>query len=304
MSLRLEQIKLFLAVVELGSFAAAGDKLNLPQPTVSRHIKQLEDTLGIHLFDRGKRKVTLNEFGHGFLHYANRIYAANNDALMFAEGCSSTPSGNLVIEAVPGICEILLRHFDEKFAQQYPEIKLSFRSLRSSDGDKPLQGDIRIHMQKPKEENLIARTFIDIERDFYATPDFIARYGPFSHPSQLQCVPCIQICADTESPEQWMYLEHNRIQTLDIQPILTVDIGYLAISAAINNRGVIWAPPILIAENLERGELVPLFKQQFTYTHPVYLIYRSNHYQPPKERVFIASLLAQFDRDTPYNQSK
>ncbi|GAA5218687.1 LysR family transcriptional regulator [Corallincola platygyrae] len=291
MSFRIEQIELFLATVELGSFAAAGDRLNLPHPTVSRHIKQLEETLGQPLFDRSRRKVTLNEFGQEFTLYARKLVEASTSIQQFAEGCRAKPSGNLVIESLPVITQLLITHFEHRFSKDYPDITLTFKTLKGGEVEQPFLGDIRLQASLPENENLIARSFISFERDFFASPNFVEQYGPFLHPSDLEKVPCIQV----EGDRPWIYRQHGKTQFLDISPVLVLDMGYLALSAALNHRGVVWLSQTVIEKELSSGELIPLFDAKFQHSHPIYLIYKKKDYRPPKERVFIDSLISMFE---------
>ncbi|WP_165569606.1 LysR family transcriptional regulator [Corallincola luteus] len=294
MSFRLEQIQFFLAVAELGSFTAVSDKHHVPQPTVSRQIKQLEDELGLRLFDRKARHIQLTEFGRAFLDHAKRIQSAHKDAAQFAEGSRSRPSGHLEIETLPGIAMMFLGEFEHQFAADYPDISLGINTITLREGDAPLNVDLRLHLSLPKDEQLVARPVCKVARDYYATPAFIEKYGPFNHPRELIGVPCIRILFAPGKPESWFYIEDDKSFPLDVTGSITVDTGNLAVLAALNGRGVIWLAEPQVKAEVTSGKLVKVFQHDFSTIRTIYVIYRGRQYQPPKERVFIDALMSFF----------
>ncbi|GAA5218690.1 LysR family transcriptional regulator [Corallincola platygyrae] len=294
MPIRIEQIELFLALSEMGSFTAVADKLERPQPTVSRQIKLLEDELGLRLLDRKQRQVKLTEFGHSFLDHAKRIQAAHQNAMLFAEGSRSKPSGHLQLETLPGIASTVLSKFETEFSAKYPEISLGINTIRPSEGDKELTADVRIHLSLPKDESLVARPLCQIARNFFASPEFVQQYGPFNHPRDLLGVPCIQLAFAQGQPESWFFVEGDQTFPLEVAGAITVDMGYLAILGGINGLGAIWLGETQVVEEIESGKLVRLFEQDFAPHQTLYIIYRGRQYQPQKERVFIEAIVKHF----------
>jgi DNA-binding transcriptional LysR family regulator len=117
----LRQLEIFAKVAELGSFSRAAEALHLTQPTVSEHIRTLEDELGVRLLDRLGRGTGTTRAGQLLLSYATRMLALSREARQALEGFQGRMRGELVVGAstIPGeyILPVLLGRFREKFPE-------------------------------------------------------------------------------------------------------------------------------------------------------------------------------------------
>lgn len=117
----------FIHVAELSSFTKAGDRLGYSQPTVSFHIKQLEDEVGEKLFDRIGHTVTLTDRGHKVLEYAlviNRL----TDEMMTENKKNESPSGLIRITMADSLCTPIVAEGFAEFKKKYPNIFLKIRT--------------------------------------------------------------------------------------------------------------------------------------------------------------------------------
>ena len=121
----LRQLEIFAKVAELGSFSKAAEALHLTQPTVSEHIRALEDELGVRLLDRLRRGAAVAPAGQLLLTYATRMLALSREARQALSGFQGKMSGDLVIGAstIPG--EYVLPALLGRFKDKYPEIALT-----------------------------------------------------------------------------------------------------------------------------------------------------------------------------------
>jgi DNA-binding transcriptional LysR family regulator len=119
------RLEVFVKVAELGSFSRAAEALLLTQPTVSEHIRALEDTLGVHLLDRLGRGATPTPAGQLLLGYARRILALTREARQAIDQFQGRMSGELVIggSTIPG--EYVLPALIGRFKARYPDISIS-----------------------------------------------------------------------------------------------------------------------------------------------------------------------------------
>ena len=117
----LRQLEIFAKVAGLRSFSRAAEALHLTQPTVSEHIRSLEDELGVRLLDRLGRGTGTTRAGQLLLSYATRILALSREARQAIEGFQGRMRGELVVGAstIPGeyILPVLLGRFREKFPE-------------------------------------------------------------------------------------------------------------------------------------------------------------------------------------------
>jgi DNA-binding transcriptional LysR family regulator len=121
----LRQLEIFVKVAELGSFSKAADALFLTQPTVSEHIRTLEDELGVRLLDRLGRGAAVSKGGALLLSYAQRILALSREARQAMESFQGRMSGELLVGAstIPG--EYILPALIGRFKEKFPDIAIT-----------------------------------------------------------------------------------------------------------------------------------------------------------------------------------
>ncbi|MBN2106395.1 MAG: LysR family transcriptional regulator [Deltaproteobacteria bacterium] len=121
------RLKIFLKIAELKSFSRAANELYLTQPTVSQHIAALEQFVGLPLFDRADRDITLTKAGELLYTYARQIITLQEEAVQALDHFKGRKSGNLVIGAstIPG--EYVLPPLLGDFKKLYPDIHITMR---------------------------------------------------------------------------------------------------------------------------------------------------------------------------------
>ena len=129
----LRRLEIFLKVAELGSFSRAAEALFLTQPTVSEHVRALEDELGVQLLDRLGRGTTPTKAGTLLLGYARRLLALSREARQAIEQFQGRVSGELVLGGsnIPG--EYVLPALIGAFRAKYPDVSISLRIGASRD---------------------------------------------------------------------------------------------------------------------------------------------------------------------------
>jgi DNA-binding transcriptional LysR family regulator len=121
----LRQLEIFVKVAELGSFSRAAEALFLTQPTVSEHIRTLEDELGVRLLDRLGRGAAVTRAGQLLSSYAKRLLALSREARQAMDGFQGRMSGELQVGAstIPG--EYVLPAMIGRFKEKYPDISIT-----------------------------------------------------------------------------------------------------------------------------------------------------------------------------------
>lgn len=121
----LRQLEIFVKVAEFGSFSKAAEALYLTQPTVSEHIRTLEDEFGVRLLDRLGRGAAVTRAGALLLSYAQRMLALSREARQAMESFQGRMSGELLIGAstIPG--EYVLPSLIGRFKEKYPDISIT-----------------------------------------------------------------------------------------------------------------------------------------------------------------------------------
>lgn len=121
--MELRQLKYFLKAKELLNFTEAAKELFITQSTLSQQIKQLEEELGIPLFDRIGKRVSITEAGELFATYAEKSIQASNDGKLILDDLKQVNTGTLSIGLTWGLKSIVINAF-KNFIEQFPQIKL------------------------------------------------------------------------------------------------------------------------------------------------------------------------------------
>ena len=121
----LQQLRIIKAIAKEQSFKRAADLLFVSQPSLSKQVKILENQLGILLFDRKSRKVTLTESGRLFLQYSDRILSLCEETCRAMDDLKSGERGNLTVGASQTVGTYLMPRVLALFAQNYPQINLT-----------------------------------------------------------------------------------------------------------------------------------------------------------------------------------
>ncbi|GIV85112.1 MAG: LysR family transcriptional regulator [Candidatus Roseilinea sp.] len=118
----LYKLQVFAQVAQAGSFSGAAERLFMSQPAVSQHMKELEATLGVQLFRRGRRGVSLTAEGHALYDYARRILALVAEAESAVLNVANLADGRLNVGATPGVSAYLLPEWIRDFHERYPQL--------------------------------------------------------------------------------------------------------------------------------------------------------------------------------------
>lgn len=156
----LRRLEVFVKVAELGSFSRAAEALFLTQPTVSEHVRGLEDDLGVQLLDRLGRGASPTPAGELLLGYARRMLALTREARQAIERFQGRTIGELVVggSTIPG--EYLLPALIGQFKAKFPEISISLRvsaSRQVSEWVEEGRVEIGVVGARPASRGLVAR---------------------------------------------------------------------------------------------------------------------------------------------------
>lgn len=171
------QARAFLVTAEQGSFSAAGRALGLTQPTLGRQVAALEESLGVTLFERVGRSLTLTEAGLDLLAHVKAMGAAAGQVSLAASGQSQTVEGTVVITANDLLSAYLLPPILEELRERAAGIAIEVVASNEIRDLKRREADIAIRHVRPEQPDLIARQVPGTSGHFYASPAYLERHG-------------------------------------------------------------------------------------------------------------------------------
>ncbi len=256
----LEALAIFAKVVELRSFAAAAEDLNLSKATVSKAVTRLEARLGARLFNRTSRRLALTDAGRALAEPAARVLADAEAAEAQALEQSAAPRGAVRL-AVPmsfGLSDVA--PILPAFLEAYPDV---FVDLHLSDAMVDLIGegfDMALRIAALPDSSLMARRLRSVKRHLVGSPDYFARRGTPTHPSQLVDHCCLAY-AYVPSPETWRFTHASGEEaSIRIEGPLKANNASALLPALRAGRGVALQPDFICGPALAEGDLVAVLE--------------------------------------------
>ncbi len=185
------QIRSFLATVEAGSLSAAARTLGLTQPTLSRQIAALEQSLGLMLFERIGRRLVLTPPGSQLVEQVRIMRQAADRIGIAASGQSQADEGLVRITTSDAVAAYLLPPVLERLRRMAPGITLEIIASNAVDDLMRREADIAIRHVQPDQPDLIGRRCPDTEVMLYASSALLDRLGRPTRPAQLREAPFI-----------------------------------------------------------------------------------------------------------------
>jgi DNA-binding transcriptional LysR family regulator len=289
----LSNVSVLAAVVEGGSFARAADALGLTPSGVSRAIARLETRIGVRLFDRTTRSLSLTDEGRHLYANINPLVLGIEDAVTRTAGSSSVVRGRLRVNADAFTSRMLLSPHIGRFLDLYPEVSLELVA-RDQLGDLVADGfDVSVRFGEPPSSSLVARKLIDTRRVTVATPDYLARRGRPANPADLANHVCIQVRSPmTGQPIPWEFRRGRKLISVPISGRLLLTGVDTILSTCLSGAGVAQIKALGIRELLDDGRLVDLFPDWPDERLALYALYPSRHLPAAKVRAFIDFVMA------------
>jgi DNA-binding transcriptional LysR family regulator len=254
----LENIRVFVRVVEQDSMSAAGRQLRLSPAVVSHRIQALESHLGVRLLNRTTRRVQPTEQGLAFYQACQEVMAAVERAETVVASAGGAPQGSLRVTAPLGLARGILAPLVPEFQALHPKVTLQ---LRCSDHLIDLlteSVDVAVRMAVLSDSSLISRKIADCERLLAAAPDYLARRGTPRTPEDLLDHNCLLLRFPGSLQFRWTLQTPDGPQTLSVQGSFDADDGDLLTGWALAGQGIVLKPLWEVAEHLRDGRLVPL----------------------------------------------
>ena len=295
----LSGIGVFAAIVDTGTFAAAGEQLGMSQPGVSRAIARLENRLKIRLFDRTTRVVSLTDDGRRFYEQAMPHVAALEEAATSATRGATTVRGRLRVNLDSIFPHVILGPQLEAFLDNNPELQLELIT-RDQLGDMIADGfDLAVRFGEPRTSSLVARKLLDTPVLTVAATSYLKRRGRPRTPQDLAGGQhtCIEFRdPETGRPYAWEFHRKQKKITVQTNGRLTLSDTGTKTGACLAGYGVAQILELGHEHLLAEGRLVNLFPDWPEERFPLYAFYPSRHHSPAKTRAFLDLVVALTER--------
>ncbi|MFC5475446.1 LysR family transcriptional regulator [Paraherbaspirillum soli] len=291
---RLRSMRVFLKIVEQGSFARAAQMLDLSNAAVTRHVAELEKHLGTRLLNRSTRQLSLTETGQAYLERVRQILTDIDDADAIASSLSTKANGTLRLYAHLSFGQFQLPQLLPLYAQRYPEVSLDV-TLSDRTVDLVEEGfDVGMFNNLQKfDATMIVRQLGVAKVSLYASPDYIKRHGAPETPADLSNHACLNFAYE-HLRHHWSIEGPEGEVRVPITSKMVSNNGDLLSNCALAGMGVVLRPSFALGDALKSGRLVPVLPDHRASLLTVMMVYPSRRLLSATVRSFVDFMIEQF----------
>jgi DNA-binding transcriptional LysR family regulator len=287
---RLRSMEVFVAVVDMGTFSAAAQSLNLSGVMVGKTIQQLEDHLKTRLLNRSTRRRNLTDAGTAFYKAARAILDQVKIAEDTIENMQATPQGLLRVSAPDTLGSTAIAPLLASYSLEHPNVHVELMLSNERVNLIEERFDLAVRIGPLADTHLVARPLKPYQMVICASPAYLARTSVPRTISDLENHHCLGHPA-FRVRNAWRIGEEEYVWPQ--KTTLTTNNGHALRAAAIAGAGVIIQPEVLLENDIERGELVRILDPYLPPPRPVNLVYLRD----PKPRRKLMSLVQWILRD-------
>jgi DNA-binding transcriptional LysR family regulator len=283
----LNSLVIFARVVESGSLSGAARRLGMPVSTVSRHIAEFEQAMGVRLLERSTRNLTLTDLGKEVYEHAVRSVELGEAIESVASNHLSDMSGLLRLSAPPSVSDTLLTPLVMEFQKRYPNVRFQILVTERyvehiADGV-----DLVFRVGALRDSSLVARRLLAYRHRIVAAPACLERCGALQKPQDLLAHRLLAF-SHWKPDCSWCFVHENggEKQTLTFQPFFAMnDFAGLA-SMLLAGSGIGELPPVVRPDLVREGKLVEVMPQWRLQTNDLSLVYLGNRHISKPCRIF------------------
>lgn len=280
---RLDELAIFVAVIQHGSLAAAGRKLRRSAPAITRAIASLEQRFGTRLVERTTRRLAPTEAGLRLAERARLLLHDYDSAVL--DTADSQLSGMLRVTSPVQFgrkhVAPLVMAFLDRYPQMQIEMVLNDRNLDLID-----EGlDVAVRIGHQQDSSRVARRLGQVSRVTVASPAYLARRGEPKHPAQLTDHDTI-VGTQRASLREWRFGPQENGERVRLTPRLLINEVETQLLAVRAGKGIARLLSYQVADDLAAGTLVRLLPAYEPLPMPVQLVAQNVQRMPLKVRTF------------------
>jgi DNA-binding transcriptional LysR family regulator len=287
----LNQLLVFVRVIQAGSLSEAARRLDLPKSTVSRKIADLEARVGERLIQRTTRKLSLTEAGRLLFERVSPAMSDIEEAESAVAGMRGTPRGVLRVAAPmsfrklgPIVAEYLNRHPDVAVEMVCSDRRVDLVEERF---------DVAIRAGALVDSTLVARSLKKAKFMLVVAPGYSERHGIPTTPAELVNHACV-VFGGGAAPNVWTLESKSKRVEIRIKPRLTVNDMEIAREAALAGVGIACLPEFFCADDVRAKRLQHLLVDWSFAEIPMYAVYPTRRHLSPKVVAFVDLLAERF----------
>jgi DNA-binding transcriptional LysR family regulator len=283
---KLTSMTVFVRVAKAGSFAGGASELGISRAMTTKHIMQLESSLGTRLFNRTTRSLSLTDVGASYLERCQQVLMDVEEMEAAVTHLQTEPRGVLKISAPPVIGATHITRAVAEFLKIHPDLTVDM-ILQSSPGDLIDEGiDIAIYLGDLDDTSMVARKLGSSPMVICASPEYLAKHGTPKTPEDLYHHSCLINWASTPR-NKWKFKGKIGYITVSVSGRMQSNVADANRIAAINGLGLVMLATYVVGRDIERGKLVPVLENYVLPPLDIHAVYPHRKYLSAKVRRFL-----------------
>lgn len=289
------------AVADLGSFTRAAERLGVSRPMASKHVADLESHLGVRLFNRTTRRLSLTDDGAALLETFRQVLDLIDATRQRAQDRAGQPSGLLRISAPMSFGLAYLSPLIVPYLDTHPRARIDL-ALNDRFVDLVEEGyDLAIRIGELSDSSLIATRISDARLHLVASPAYLRSHGSPAGLSEIPRHRCLDY-AHGATRSAWSFqVQGNTAATPPLESVIRCNNGDALVRMAIAGGGLAYQPDFIIADHVRAGALELILPDIATRTLGIYAVYPPGRVVPLKTRAFIDHLRSTFTGTPPWS---
>ncbi len=289
--LDLNALRIFVEVIQAGSFAKAARKMELPSTNVSRKIQQLEKELGSRLLNRTTRSISITETGQQVYEKAMSLLETAGDIEQLTTCHQEEPQGVLQVTAPISFANGIFANWLIEYQLKYPMVNVALVGSNAMLDFQEHNLDFAVRAGNMPDSSLIARKMMSGAFGIFVSPKLIEGKPKITTIEHLKLHPCLATTFEGHALP-WIFQKDNH--TIEHYPngAMRLEDNNLIHRAAIAGVGIAYLPVDSLKYDIKSARLVPILQSFWAPPIDIFLVYPSKKYISAKERSFIEFMLS------------
>jgi DNA-binding transcriptional LysR family regulator len=288
---KLTAMTVFVRVAKAGSFAGGARELGISRAMATKHIMQLEGSLGSRLFNRTTRSLNLTDVGASYLERCQQVLLDIEEMEAAVTHLQTEPRGVLKISAPPVIGATHITRAVVEFLKIHPDLKIDI-VLQSNPGDLIDEGiDIAIFLGALDDSSMVARKLATSPLVVCASPDYLDKYGVPKTPEDLTHHSCLVNWAIAPR-HKWQFRTESGLKIITVSGRMQANAAHSIRIAALNGLGLMMLPIYIVGSDIEKGALKVVLEDYPLPPLDIHAVYPHRKYLSAKVRGFLDFLQA------------
>jgi DNA-binding transcriptional LysR family regulator len=282
----LNQMAIFVKVIDENGFSRAAKALGLTKSTISKQVAALEERLGVHLLERSSRKLATTDTGRAFYQRAVQVIADADAAMRAVAEINDAPRGTLRVFAPSTFGRVFLSPVFADFLEKYPAVEVE---LIYADRPVDMIGerfDVAIQLAPPSESTLIVRRIGELRRHLCASPAYLAARGEPATPDDLLRHDGL-LYSETAAPEVWRLERDGAEVAIKMRGRARANSIEALTDLMLCGRGIGYPPTFATAARIKAGALRTVLPEWSSRSVPIFVVCPPGRTRDPKVRAFV-----------------